>query len=121
MLNRLTISTLLKSAVALCGAAVITLLAFSVSDSWGRLRTASRAAAATQASTDLFMALHNLRIDNSTTYRDLMSDDSKSQMIPMLRDARAAEMPALRSGIEMLRQLDLPGQREMVDQLSQQV
>jgi methyl-accepting chemotaxis protein len=121
MLNRLTISMLLKSAIALCGAAVITLLAFSVSDSWGRLRTASRAAAATQASTDLFMALHNLRIDNSTTYRDLMSDDSKSQMIPMLRDARAAEMPALKSGIEMLRQLDLPSQRDMVDQLSQQV
>jgi methyl-accepting chemotaxis protein len=121
MLNRLTISTLLKTAIALCGVAVITLLSFSVSDSWGRLRSASHAAAATQASSYLFSALHNLRIDNSTTYRDLMSDDPKSQMLPMLNDARAAEMPALKSGIEMLQQLDLPGQQDAVAQLSQQV
>jgi methyl-accepting chemotaxis protein len=121
MFNRVTISALLKSAIALCGVAVIALLAFSVSDSWGRLRTASRAAAATQASANLFTALHNLRIDNSTTYRDLMSDDPKTQMMPMLRDARAAEMPALKSGIDMLRQLDLPGQQDLVAQLSQQV
>ncbi len=57
MLNRLTISALLKSAIALCGVAVITLLAYSVSDSWGRLRTASHAAAATEASSHLFTAL----------------------------------------------------------------
>jgi methyl-accepting chemotaxis protein len=121
MLNRLTISTLLKAAIALCGIAVLVLLLLSVSDSWSRLRSASRAAAATQASADLFTALHNLRIDNSTTYRDLMSDDPKSQMMPMLRDARAAEVPALKSGLEMLQKLDLPGQHDMVAQLAQQI
>ena len=121
MLNRLTISTLLKAAIALCGIAVLVLLFLSVSDSWSRLRSASRAAAATQASADLFTALHNLRIDNSTTYRDLMSDDPKSQMMPMLRDARAAEVPALKSGLEMLQKLDLPSQHDMVAQLAQQI
>ena len=47
MLNRLTISTLLKAAIALCGIAVITLLSFSMADSWSRMRVASKAAAAT--------------------------------------------------------------------------
>ena len=36
----------------------------------------------------------------------------------MLRDARAAEMPALHSAVETLQVLDLPGQHETVAQLA---
>jgi methyl-accepting chemotaxis protein len=121
MLNRLTISTLLKAAIALCGVAVIALLAFSVSDSLGRMRTASRIQSAVQASADLFTALHNLRVDRANTYRDLLAEKPNTNLAPMLRDARAAEMPALHSAVESLRVLDLPDQREMVTQLSDSV
>jgi methyl-accepting chemotaxis protein len=120
MLNRLTISTLLKTAIALCGVAVIVLLSLSVSDSWNRMRTASRITSSTQAAADLFTALHNLRVDRANTYRDLLTDNPKTQLLPMLQEARAAEMPALKSAIEALQQLDLPGQRDMVAQLAQQ-
>jgi len=120
MLNRLTISTLLQTAIALCGVAVIALLSLSLSDSWSRMREASRAESATQASADLFTALHNLRVDRANTYRDLLTDNPKTQMLPMMQEARAAEMPALKSAVEMLRQLDLPGQHDMVAELAQQ-
>ncbi len=121
MLNRLTISTLLKSAIALCGVAVITLLAYSVSDSWGRLQTASRAAAATEASSYLFTALANIRLDRANTYRALQADNPTPDTIPMMRKARAAEMPALKSGTAIVQQLDLPGQQDMVAELVRQV
>jgi len=97
MLNRLTVSTLLKVAITLCGVAVIALLSLSVSDSWSRMRAASRIASAVQASADLFTALHNLRVDRANTYRDLLNDNPNTKLMPMLRDARAGEMPALHS------------------------
>jgi methyl-accepting chemotaxis protein len=121
MLNRLTISTLLKTAIALCGVAVLTLLALSVSDSWSRLRSASRAAAATEASSDLFTALANVRLDRANTFRALQTDTPTPDTIPMMRKSRAAEMPALKSGVAILQQLDLPGQQEMVAQLVREV
>ena len=121
MLNRLTISTLLKVAIALCGVAVIALLSFSVSDSWSRMSAASRIASAMQASADLFTALHNLRVDRANTYRDLLGANPNTQLMPMLRDARAGEMPALHSAVETLQVLDVPGQRELVAQLSDSV
>ncbi len=121
MLNRLTISTLLKTAIALCGVAVITLLSFSVADSWSRLRTASRAAAATEASSDLFTALSNIRFDRANTYRALQADNPPPDTIPLMRKARAAELPALKSGMAILQQLDLPGQRDAVAELVRQV
>jgi hypothetical protein len=121
MLNRLTISTLLKTAIALCGVAVLTLLAFSVSDSWSRLRSASRAAAATEASSSLFTALSNIRLDRANTFRALKADTPTPDTIPMMRKSRAAELPALKSGAAILQQLDLPGQQGMVGELAQQI
>jgi methyl-accepting chemotaxis protein len=121
MLNRLTISTLLKAAIALCGIAVITLLGLSVSDSWSRMRSASRAAAATQASSYLFTALSNIRLDRTNAFRALQADNPPSDTIPMMRKSQAAEMPALKSALALLQELDLPGQHDTVADLARQV
>jgi methyl-accepting chemotaxis protein len=121
MLNRLTISTILKVAIALCGVAVIALLSLSMSDSWSRLRSASRAAAATEASSYLFAALSNIRLDRANAYRALQADNPPPDTIPLMRKSRAAELPALKSGIAILQQLDLPGQQDMVADLVRQV
>ena len=120
MLNRLTISTILKSAIALCGVAVIALLALGVSDSWTRMRAASRAASATEASSYLFTALANIRLDRANGYRALQ-DTATPDTIPMMRKAQVAEMPALKSGLAILQELDLAGQKDMVAELVQQV
>ena len=46
-------------------------------------------------SSDLFTALHNLRVDRSNTNRDLVSDKALTAPNPQLRNIRAAQMPAL--------------------------
>jgi methyl-accepting chemotaxis protein len=121
MLNRLTISTLLKAAIALCGIAVLALLSFSVSDSWGRMRAASKAAAATEASSYLFTALTNIRYDRANAFRALKVDNLAPDIIPLMRKAQAAEMPALKSAVTLLQELDFPGQGNSVTELAQQV
>ncbi len=121
MLNRLTISALLKAAIALCGVAVISLLCLSVSDSWERMRAANKAAAATQASSYLFTALSKMRVDRANTFRALQTEDQSPETIPMMRKARAAEMPALKSAAALLQGLDLPDLHGTVSEFVEQV
>jgi len=119
MLNRVTISALLKTVIALCGAAVVIMLSLNVWDSWNRLNSDSRAAAATEASSYLFTALHNLRVDSSSTYRDLLSDKQQTaELEPLLRNARAGDMPALNSALVALQDVDFPDHQVQVTALS---
>ena len=94
MFNRVTISALLKTVIAVLGIAVLTMLSLSVWGSWSRLNVASRAAAVTEASTYLFTALHNLRIDRASTYRDLLAEKQDPVMAGMLRLAFREEKSA---------------------------
>jgi methyl-accepting chemotaxis protein len=121
MLNRLTVSTLLQTATALCGVAIIILLWLGVSSSWKRMHAESRAAAATEASSYLFTALSNIRLDRANTFRALETDNPSPETIPMMREARAAEMPALKSAVTLLQELDLPGLHDTVAEFAQQV
>jgi methyl-accepting chemotaxis protein len=121
MLNRLTISTLLKTAITLCGVAVLALLSVSMSDSWSRMRAASRAAAATEAESYLFTALANVRYDRANGFRALKLDNPASDIIPLMRKSQALEMPALKSAVVLLQELDFPGQHNEVADLAQQV
>jgi len=119
MLNRVTISALLKTGIALCGAAVVIMLSLNVWDSWNRLNSASRAAAATEASSYLFTALHNLRVDSASTYRDLLSDKQQTaELEPLLRNARAGDMPALNSALVALQDTDFPDRQAQVAALA---
>jgi methyl-accepting chemotaxis protein len=121
MLNRVTISALLKTVIAVFGAAVVIMLSLNVWNSWSELTAASRAAAVTDASADLFTALHNLRLDRSSSYRDLLADKPQTQPDPMLRDSRAAEMPALEAALAVLQHVDFPNQQAMVRELGERV
>ena len=51
-----------------------------------------------EASGYLFTSLHNLRVDRSSSYRDLLSDKPPTGVSQMLREVRAAEMTALKAG-----------------------
>ena len=74
MLNRVTISTLLKTVIMTLGVAVVVMLAVNAWDSWSRLSTANQAEAAANAESYLFTALYNMRIDRASTVFDLNSD-----------------------------------------------
>jgi methyl-accepting chemotaxis protein len=106
MFNRLTVNALLKSAILSLATAVIIVLALGAWDSRGRLNVATRMVHVADASSSLFSALRDLRNDRSTTVRDLQAD-KQGDVIPMLREAREAELTALNAALVALREDDL--------------
>ncbi len=115
MLNRLTVSTLLKAVIAIT--AVLTVVQFSVGawESWGHLQSASRISMIAEASANLFKAMHNLRTDRSTTNRLLNSDQPMdSDIEKYLRNLRETEMPAMGSALTQLSSMDFAQQKTLV-------
>ena len=89
MLNRLSVNALLKSIIVALSAVVVVVLSLGAWESWHRMAVASRIAAAAEASTHLFTALHNLRVDRSSTNRDLLSDRQLTELSPHVECERA--------------------------------
>lgn len=109
MLNRLTVSTLLKSVIL--STALVVVIGFSISawSSWTRLQQANRIVAVSAASADVFKAMANIRADRSTSSRQLMSDIQMDNDIEKyIRGIRGELMPALARAIAVLPSIDLP-------------
>src|SRR5262245_3409332 len=70
--------------------------------SWVRLQAVDRIAAVADASAYMFTALHNLRIDRATGTRELNAEKPAKEINPLFVEARAAEMPALKSALSTL-------------------
>jgi methyl-accepting chemotaxis protein len=121
MLNRVTVNAILKSVVATLAIAVVVLLALGAWTSWGRLTAAKRVVAAAEASSYVFTALPNLRVDRNGTNRDLLADKQFTGISPLLRDARETELPALNSALAALAAVDLPDRDALVTDLAQRI
>jgi methyl-accepting chemotaxis protein len=121
MKRRLTINVLLKSVFVLVGAAVVGLLALEAKDSWMRASGAGRNSSVVTASEHIFTALHNLRFDRARTYRALMAEKPAASIEPVVRDARAAEVPALKSAVTALEAVNFPERQSMVAELTQKI
>jgi methyl-accepting chemotaxis protein len=117
MIDRVSVSALLKLVIAVLSAAVVLMLGLGAWDSWVRLNNANRIAAVANASGYMFTVLHNLRVDRATTYRDLLADKQSNVASPLLRASRDAEMPALRSAIVALETVDIPEQQSVISDL----
>ena len=118
MLNRLTVSTLLKAVIL--STAFVVVIGFSISawSSWGRLLQANRIVAVSAASAEVFKAMANIRADRSTSNRQLTSDVPMDKDIEKyIRDIREALMPALARAIEILPSIDMPLREAMVTDL----
>ena len=89
-------------------------------DSWSRLAVASRIAHIADASAYLFTGLHNLRLDRSTSVRQLLGE-AQSGVSADLRGFREAEIPALKAGLIALREVDLPEAQAAATTLEQQI
>ncbi len=119
MLNRLTVSSLIKSVIVLMAACMTALLCASAWNSWGRLATTSRISAVADASSNLFKAMHNLRSDRSTTSRNLNVDATlQPDVQKYLRSHRDAELAAMRSAAEALASIEFAGQKTLVPELN---
>ena len=87
MLNRLTVSALLKTVIAITSICVVIALSLTAYESWDRLQAANRISAIADASADLFKAMHNLRTDRSTTLA--AAERRPSRSIPRSRGTSA--------------------------------
>jgi methyl-accepting chemotaxis protein len=121
MLNRVAVSTLLKSVMAIMAAGVVILLASGAWDSWQRLRDAERISLIADASASAFRAMHNLRTDRATTARSLNADGPMpTETEQYLRGLRDAETPALRAALDVLPRTEFDGKAQLLPELQQQ-
>jgi methyl-accepting chemotaxis protein len=118
MLNRLTVSALLKAVILATAFCVVIAISLNAWDSWGRLQVASRISVIADASANLFKAMHNLRTDQSTTFRLLNSDQPMASDIDKyLRDLRDSEMPAMANALILLPSIEFAEQNSLVPEL----
>jgi methyl-accepting chemotaxis protein len=119
MLNRLSVSTLLKAVIF--STAFIVIIGFSLSawSSWGRLQQANRIVAVSAASAEVFKAMANIRADRATTNRQLVGD---TQIDPdtekYIRGIRDELMPALARAVDILPSIDIPQRDTIVSDLA---
>ncbi len=109
MLNKVSVGALLRAVIGMLGAAVIVMLLLEAWTSWRQYRTAARSETVVEISRDLFAALHNLRVDRSTTLRDLTGERQLDALPKHTQDVRVAEMAALKPAMAALAAFDFPG------------
>ncbi len=119
MLNRLTVSALLKAVITVTSVCVVVVLSLTAYASWDRLKTANRISQIADASADLFKAMHNLRTDAPTTVRLLnATEPMNSEVEKYVRDFRDVEMPAMARALVLLPGIDFPQSGTLVPELA---
>jgi methyl-accepting chemotaxis protein len=122
MLNRLTISALLKSVIAIMAGCVVIFLLMTAWESWGRLQSAARMSIIAEASEGAFKAMHNLRTDRATTGQTLNGEaiiDASAEKA--LRDYRDTENPAMRSAADLSAQVEFAEKSALLPALNRQI
>ena len=115
MLNRLSVSALLKIVILSTAFCIVVGFSLNAWDSWGRLQVASRISTIADVSANLFKAMHSLRTDRSSTNRLLTgAAPMDGEIEKYLRDLRDAEMPAMAKGLARLKAMDLAQQNTLV-------
>ena len=121
MLNRLTVSVLIKSVIVLMSVCLMALLCVSAWDSWGRLVVTGRISVVAEASANVFKAMHNLRTDQSTTNRLLNAEPPMDADIDKyLRGLRDAEMPAMGSALAQLATVEFAQAKTLVPEFDRE-
>jgi len=120
MLNRLTISALLKSVIAVMAACVVAFLIATAWDSRARLQTAARLSVIADASADAFKAMHNLRTDRATTSQNLNAEVIEADSVQALREYRAVINPAMRSLLDLAATVEFSDRTALLPTLVQQ-
>src|SRR3954471_22596743 len=107
MLNRITVSTILKSAIGACVAAVIVLLALGAWESWSRFKAAAKMVNNAEVSIHLFAFQHNLRFDRASIVRDL-NNEAAGGVSSVVRALRNGEAVAYDGAAAALKLVDFP-------------
>ncbi|WP_296572394.1 methyl-accepting chemotaxis protein [Phreatobacter sp.] len=117
MLNRLTVSGLVKTVVSILALVTVAQLAMGAWTSWTQYQKSNRIAAVVDSTTHMFTALHNLRVDRASSRRALILDEVHATLPRSIAPHREAAMPALRAALVNLRTVDYPGAAAAASQL----
>src|SRR3954453_9001924 len=118
MIQRLSVNLLLKSVILTLSVSIVVVLSFGARNSWQRQATLKQIASVVETSSYFFTALHNLRVDRSTTSRELGSDRVHSTPTEQFRILREPEVPALNAGLASLANVDFPGRDAAIDKVA---
>jgi methyl-accepting chemotaxis protein len=118
MLNRLTVSALLKTVILTTALIVFIIFSSNAWDCWQRLQLTNRITVIADASASLFKAMNNLRTDRSNTNRLLTSDQpADSEIDNYLRNLRDVEMAAIVKALGLLPSIAFAEQATLVPEL----
>src|SRR4051794_7124096 len=121
MIQRITVNLLLKSVILTLSAAIVVVLSFGAWHSWQRQAAVKRIAGVVEVSSSFFTALHNLRVDRASTFRELSADRVNAQLPAQVKEVREAEMPALKAGLAALQALEFSGKETAIATLDKTI
>src|SRR5689334_8240176 len=118
MLNRLSVNTLLQSAIALMAFFVIVMLVQRSWDSYGRLSSTDKMITVADASRFAFTAMHSLRTDRASTFRTLKGQGTiEPSVATYLQKVREVELPALQRAVDLADSIDFPDKQILLPEL----
>ncbi|KJC45219.1 methyl-accepting chemotaxis protein [Bradyrhizobium sp. LTSP857] len=121
MLNRLTISAMLKSVIAGMATCIVAFLVMTAWESWGRLQATGRVSVIAEASANAFKAMHNLRTDRATTNQALNADVLAPDAEKNIAAYREAENSALRPIADLAAMVEFADQKALLPALIRQI
>ncbi|HEU0151590.1 MAG TPA: HAMP domain-containing methyl-accepting chemotaxis protein, partial [Bradyrhizobium sp.] len=118
MLNRFTVSALLKSVIAATALVIIAMFALNSWESWSRWQMAGRIVKVTEASAALFKAMANLRSDRANTPRHVKAEKPLDTVTEKyMRGMRDVEMAGLGRALELLPTTDFAQKDRLLPEL----
>ena len=121
MLNRLTVSALLKTVLLATTFCVVIGSSVNSWDAWTRLQLTSRISMVTAISANLFNAMNNVRSDRISTIRLLKADQPMDRAIEIyIRGLRDAEMPLISEALGQSASIEFAQQGTLVPELDRQ-
>jgi methyl-accepting chemotaxis protein len=119
MLNRLSVSTLLKTVILITTAAVIAGFAWNAWTSWQELRLAGRIAVIADASASAFKVMNNMRVDRAYTPRQLLSEQPIDQSsTKYLQELQGVQMTALQRAVDLMPDIDFAQKQTLQPELA---
>ena len=118
MLNRLTVSTLLKTVILITTTAVIAGFAWNAWTSWQQLQQASRIAVIADASASTFKAMNNMRVDRAYTPRQQLAEQPiDPSSTKYLHELQGVQMNALQRAVDLLPSIDFAQKQTLQPEL----
>ncbi len=120
MLNRLSVNSLLQSAIAVMAVVVVVMLAQRSWESYDRLSSTSKIMTVADASRSAFTAMHSLRTDRASTFRTLKGEATiEPAVATYIQKIREVELPALQKAADLADSIDFPNKQVLLPELRQ--